>query len=737
MLNFKCKILHEVYYNDSSDWGVYNVGTETKIEGSVYNPLIKLYNIKIVGVTGRLNIDCEYQITGEYEVNAKYKSCQYKVIDIVPLMPTSKKDAEIFLKSILTQNQTDILLQAYPNIVNDIIADCNYTIDYNKTKGIKETTYNKIKAVITKTFGSRELITMLVPLGITMSTISKITQIFPSGKVAKEKVHENPYILTKIKGIGFKKADEIALKLRPNLRNSYFRAITFIEYYLKDIGQSAGHTYVSFNDLLKEAKNNIPECKEHIIDIVNNGDDLLYINKQNKIIALKYYKNIEQNIYDRLMFLKNNKSKWSNVKQNDTDLLKQQLQCIEKEQGFDFTDEQISGIQTIINNHITCIIGNAGTGKSTVSNGFLKLFSEKGYTITQCCLSGKASLRLSEINGYPASTIHKLIYGDIFIETDILVIDEASMIGLELFMDLINNTSPDTKIIIMGDIGQLDSIGLGNIFKDILNSKLFPVVELTKIHRQAQKSAIISDSIKIRNKQNIVNNYFIGEETHGELQDLQIRSYLKTENTFDYVIKDYLNHYQEVGINNIQVVLPMVSRGSSSVYRVNNAIQSYVNPQSPNKKEIQTQINKDHKFVIREGDKVMNVVNNYNLEPNIFNGNMGTVIEIKKDSMIVDFAGIGLVEIPETWYINIILAYASTCHKLQGSEFDIVVVGVDMSAFKLLSNQWIYTAITRAKKKCYLNCQLTALNMAISNMITTDRNTFFKDYQTYLQQTTL
>ena len=128
---------------------------------------------------------------------------------------------------------------------------------------------------------------MLVPLGITMSTISKITQIFPSGKVAKEKVYENPYILTKIKGIGFKKADEIALKLRPNLRNSYFRAIAFIECYLKDIGQSAGHTYISFNDLLKEAKNNIPECKEHIIDIVNNGDDLLYINKKNKIIALQ------------------------------------------------------------------------------------------------------------------------------------------------------------------------------------------------------------------------------------------------------------------------------------------------------------------------------------------------------------------------------------------------------------------------------------------------------------------
>ena len=734
MTDFKCKILSQIYYNDNSDWGVYSVSTQENIEGSSYNPFTEEYNVKIVGITGRLNIGCEYQIKGEFEISKQYKSSQYKVMDITPLMPTSRKETEVFLRSILTDNQTNILLEAYPNIVNDIITNSGYTIDYNKTKGIKEATYTKIKDTIIRTFGSKELITMLIPLGITMTMIGKIAKLFPSSKVAKDRVYENPYILTKIKGIGFKKADEIALKLQPSLQNSYFRAISFIEYYLKETGQSAGHTYITFNEMLKVAKNNIPECKEHIINIVNKGDDLLYINKHNKIIALKYYKDIEQNVYNRLMFLKNSLSKWSDIRQKDINVLQKRLHNIEIEQGFSFTDEQIKGIQIIINNHITCVIGNAGTGKSTVSNGFLKLFSKQGYTITQCCLSGKASLRLSEINGYPASTIHKLIYGEHNIETDILVIDEASMIGLELFRDLIYKTSPDTKIIIMGDVGQLDSIGLGNIFKDILNSKLFPVVELTQIHRQAQKSAIISDSIKIRHKQNIVNNYFVGEEIHGELQDLQIRSYLKSESTFDYVIKDYIDNYKEVGIENIQAVLPMVSRGGSSVYRINNEIQKYVNPQSPSKKEITLQFDKEHKYIIREGDKVMNVTNNYNIEPNIFNGNMGIVQKISKDNMIVDFVGIGIVEIPSDWYNNIILAYASTCHKLQGSEFDIVVVGVDMSAFKLLSNQWIYTAITRAKKKCYLNCQLTALNTAISNMVTTNRNTFFKDYDKYLQQ---
>ena len=734
MTDFKCKILSQIYYNDNSDWGVYSVSTQENIEGSSYNPFTEEYNVKIVGITGRLNIGCEYQIKGEFEISKQYKSSQYKVMDITPLMPTSRKETEIFLRSILTDNQTNILLEAYPNIVNDIIADSGYTIDYSKTKGIKETTYTKIKDTIIRTFGSKELITMLIPLGITMTMVGKIAKLFPSSKVAKDKVYENPYILTKIKGIGFKKADEIALKLQPSLQNSYFRAISFIEYYLKETGQSAGHTYITFDEMLKVAKNNIPECKEHIINIVNKGDDLLYVDKHNKIIALKYYKDIEQNVYNKLMFLKNSLSKWSDIRQKDINVLQKRLKNIEIEQGFSFTDEQIKGIQTIINNHITCVIGNAGTGKSTVSNGFLKLFSKQGYTITQCCLSGKASLRLSEINGYPASTIHKLIYSEHNIETDILVIDEASMIGLELFRDLIYKTSPDTKIIIMGDVGQLDSIGLGNIFKDILNSKLFPVVELTQIHRQAQKSAIISDSIKIRHKQNIVNNYFVGEEIHGELQDLQIRSYLKSESTFDYVIKDYIDNYKEAGIENIQAVLPMVSRGGSSVYRINNEIQKYVNPQSPSKKEITLQFDKEHKYIIREGDKVMNVTNNYNIEPNIFNGNMGIVQKISKDNMIVDFVGIGIVDIPSDWYNNIILAYASTCHKLQGSEFDIVVVGVDMSAFKLLSNQWIYTAITRAKKKCYLNCQLTALNTAISNMITTNRNTFFKDYDKYLQQ---
>ena len=128
MTDFKCKILSQIYYNDNSDWGVYSVSTQENIEGSSYNPFTEEYNVKIVGITGRLNIGCEYQIKGEFEISKQYKSSQYKVMDITPLMPTSRKETEIFLRSILTDNQTNILLEAYPNIVNDIIADSGYTV---------------------------------------------------------------------------------------------------------------------------------------------------------------------------------------------------------------------------------------------------------------------------------------------------------------------------------------------------------------------------------------------------------------------------------------------------------------------------------------------------------------------------------------------------------------------------------------------------------------------------------
>lgn len=727
------EVIDCIYYNEENNYGVYVLGSDEHFEYSMLNTIINKHTCKFVGNMGNLALGTKCIIKAEHDYNEKYNSHQYKVLSIQLLAPTNTEDSYKILKHIINETYATTLLEVYPNIINDIIENNNYTIDYTKTKGIKEYTFNKIKQKILDTYENSDLVMLLSPYGISQLMINKISKLYVNKITMVDDFLQNPYAITTINGIGFKTADKIALKINSSFINSRYRAESFIYFILEHYAQTYGHTFLYFSDFFKECQDNIIECKNEIFNIIkDNSTKWLYINPQLKIIGLKKYKDTETYVLDKLLYIKEKQKYWSDEEFEDIKIIKQHIKETEEKQGFTFTDEQINGIQTIVKNPITCIIGNAGTGKSTVSNGFLNMFSKQGKTILQCCLSGKASLRLKEINGYNAITIHKLVYTcktyNKSIDQDILVIDEASMIGLELFEELLKYLTANTKLIIMGDVGQLDSIGVGNIFKDILNSKLFPVVELTKIHRQAQKSAIITDSIKIRHKKPIIPKYFVGEEVHGELQDLQIRSYAHQRATFDNCIKDYLDNYKLVGgVSNIQLVLPMNSRGQSSVFNVNNTIQQYVNPTDKSKKEIQIK-HKDNSYILREQDKVMNITNNYNLSSPIFNGNIGVIKVIYNEYMVIDFIGIGEVEVPQSWYNNIVLAYASTCHKLQGSEFDVVVVGIDMTAYMLLSNQWIYTAITRAKKKCYLNCQYTALELAISNYKTTKRNTYFNDY---------
>lgn len=765
-----CTILHQVFYNPDNEYAVYSIGTEVEIPNSKYSNETQLYCIKMVGNIGLLSEGAKYRVTGDLVYNNRYNSHQIKAKYLSTEKLESTKDKMAFLTRVTTQLRAETLLSVYPNIIDDVAENPDLKIDFTKTKGIKEKVFETIKKKIIDTYGDKDYISILNEFGISLTHLTSIKNKFSTAELARQEISTNPYILTEISGIGFKKADNIALLNKPDLMNSMFRTIAYVRHKLEEIANDGGDTFVTFNNILKKAKDDIPECKEHLFELLKSDSKIFHIDRQQKTIGLKRYYLKEQSVLSHLLYLKNAKSEWSNITNTNIDDIRQDIKEVEEKQGFAFTEEQVLGIHTIIKNPITCVIGNAGTGKSTVSNGFLNMFAKQGKSIIQCCLSGKAALRLKEINGFYSSTIHRLISSlalaldkngnPTMLPHDILVIDEASMIGLELFERLITYVSPKTKVIIMGDIGQLDAIGVGNVFKDILNSGLFPVVELTTIHRQAQKSAIISDSIKIRHKKPIIRGNFIGTEVHGELQDLQITSYLESKDTYYHVIKNYMENYEKVGVENIQAVLPMVKYGDSSVYKVNNEIQEYVNPEDSGKKEVKITFKDKYDYIIREGDKVMNVKNNYNCFPNIFNGNIGfvkkiydgtesiTVEEIKyindikfteqktmyKKCMLIDFTGIGEVYVSEAWYRNIILAYASTCHKLQGSEFDVVVVGIDVSAYKLLSNQWIYTAITRAKKMCYLNCQHKALNMAISNMIDTSKNTYFGEYKTYFPE---
>jgi len=404
------------------------------------------------------------------------------------------------------------------------------------------------------------------------------------------------------------------------------------------------------------------------------------------------------------------------------------------------------------------ITGN--TGKSSVVGGMLKALNN--YSFSQCALSGRAAARMTEVTGEQGKTIHRLLgykppsftfnkNNPLF--DDIIIVDEISMIGGYLFYQLLQAIKQGTKVVLIGDIGQLESIGVLNVASDIIGSNVIPVVSLTEIHRQAQKSAIITDSISVRNGVQIFENGYTGNVIHGELEDLELDIYVNKAHTAKKMIEKFKENLPKVdSIFDIQVISPMKRKGDSCTFQLNQALQDIYNPYNPTLQEIELSFSKDMKYKIRVGDKVMNVKNNYKTilksnqrevieydewnneefeedsvtETPIFNGDMGIVKEITDYDIIIDFNRVGEIIVPKNHWKFIELSYACTCHKYQGSESKIVIIGLDNNSFLMLTKEWVYTAITRAKEKCILCAESKALRYAISHNSISNKKSHLK-----------
>jgi ATP-dependent exoDNAse (exonuclease V) alpha subunit len=364
----------------------------------------------------------------------------------------------------------------------------------------------------------------------------------------------------------------------------------------------------------------------------------------------------------------------------------------------------------------------------------------KDYTFGQTALAGKAAARLTEATGQEGCTIHRLLgynprTGFTFNKNrpmfyDIILLDETSMVGGDLFYKLIQAIASGSKLIMLGDTGQLESIGLLNVFKDMIESKVIPMIELTEIHRQAQKSAIITNSVKIRHSEQITKQGWTGIETRGELQDLTVDIFDDKILTAKKVIEHFKTEYAtHKNIMDIQIIVPVKEKGDACTLELNNEIQEYYNPQNQRKREVRI-TNFKKTYTLREGDKVINVKNNYKTfsvdgrEQSIFNGYIGIISEIDRYCIIVDFDLCGKVVIPKKSWNSLEMAYAITCHKFQGSQSNIIIVGLDYNSYSLLTKEWVYTAITRASKKCILCAEESALRYAISNSNISAKQTF-------------
>lgn len=582
-----------------------------------------------------------------------------------------------------------------------------------KVKGIKESRLEQIyKKIATYSDNSLALIE-LGRFGLTNTQINNICYAVGGAVSAIEICKENPYLLIKkVKGIGFKIADDIAIKCGMN-PFSPVRIKSAIKYLLEEAGE-AGKSYLLAPQLLQEVRK-IVSIEFYTLDSIVKDmlvNEEIVLSNDGMKVALPYYIKLEQEIAREIERIRDAESIIT-VPNNWMETIRE----IENKQGWKHTEEQLAGIEMSLNNNLLVISGKAGSGKSTVTNAMTEVL--KHYDISLCCLSAKASQRLREVTGMETNTIHKLLglgkeesedEGNAQVYSDIVIIDEASMISGSLFLKLLRAIKSGAKVVILGDDGQLTAIGNCAVFSDLMVSKKVPHIELTKIHRQAEKSAIITKSIDFRNQVPICDKSFSGHAIMGELQDLEL-FVLPKENLLNQIKEKFLEDLKVTNdILEVQVISALKTRGVLSINNINLELQALVNPRIGDSFE---GANKTKIFV---GDKVINLKNNYGAKNEdkktvgVWNGSIGIVQSISKNEVTINFAGIGKIVIEKENFNNINLAYAISCHASQGSQWRRVICGFDMSMYVLLNVELIYTALTRASEHCSLVIERKALD---------------------------
>lgn len=708
------------------------------------------------------NYEEEIDLTTDYtiiakEVHDEQRGTQYELMFIGKLMDLSSvANQRAFLETFLTEKQISEMYKTLENPLATI--EAHDIAALKKVNGIGDYIANCIIERFEDNKDNCEIYLELDEYGLTPKFIQRLIKQYKNPHKVVEIIKKNPYQLSfDVDGIGFKTADAIALKSGIS-ETSPERIKGYINYLLHDLAQN-GNSFTTSGELTayifdefggKEnilevylddrgnvTGNNIGtainELQQKGVIVVEDSE-----NKSDRRVYLKEYYNLEKQIAKHLKRIANSKNNFN------YDNWEQVVTKQENKQGWKFTEEQKAGIKLGLDKQVCFITGGAGTGKSSLVSGILE--SLKKYSFAQTALAGKASARLQEVTGKEGFTIHRLLNyqppsGFAYDENnplpyDIIVLDEISLVGGEIFLSLIKAIPNGTKLIILGDMGQLESIGCMNLAFDLYNSQFITTVELTKIHRQAQKSGIIVASQQMRNGEAVLDKKFTGEKTIGELQDMHFDIADTTNTTRERVMKWFKEKYESDLVNDImdiQILSPCTVRGDASVFNLNLDVQNYINPKSEDKEEIRVNIGKDKNYYLREGDKVMCIKNNYKVtgskRSGVFNGWCGI---LKKIDSLSGFHEVYIPMIDDTMIFTtnelisgVVLGYASTIHKYQGSSAKVIIGAFDNTTPpKMRTKELLYTLWTRAEKDCVTVAQNSALYSAAFNSGINDKNTF-------------
>lgn len=719
LYTFKVIISAEKYYNEDTTWGSYigytydTIPYCTKESKNIFiedNSTLRNF-CNIVGKMQQLSIGCEYQIKAKLEFNKTY-GYQYQPITIYALVPQTKEMQLLFLKTIMSERIAENLIEVYPNLVNDVVNGELKEIEYGKIKGVREITWNKVREKIINNFLISDILIMLKPIGITYTMIKKLLSDEPNPILLKKQLDENPYVLTKIPQLGFKRIDSLALKLKPELVNSHERLIAYVQYYLTELGESSGHTWVSEKILRTNISNNVLECVDKVDWLLVNSD-FLYIDGDK--IGLMYYYNVEMEILDLI-------NRKANLQYDGIFTDKQidaAINAAEWEQEFQYSDEQKQVIRETLKRRVSVITGKAGVGKSSIMRAILKAYHLNNMSITSSALSAMAAQRITEATSYPAMTIHRtlgckglndFIYNkDNHIITSVAFLDEGSMVNANIFLKWLEAIDDNTNIVISGDHKQLPPIGFGNVFSDLIDKLDDSIVsKLTKPMRQAEKSGILVDANMIRENRNPINEAFQPKLIHGELKDMFYMFRTNRQSLFDIAIKTFLKTVEDEGVENVAIVVPRRKDCLNSTNELNKTIQNHLLGNV--KKEIES-----FDIIFKLGARVMQTVNDY--EKNVFNGEIGKIIDIGKtvddkgktiECCTVEYQdsssenGVKRIQYLKNELNVLDLAYALTTHKIQGGARKTIIGIIDNTHYQLLDNCMLYTMLTRAKKRCLL-----------------------------------
>ena len=682
---------------------------------TVFEIIYQGEDVTCVGTLSYINTGEFITANGEFVKHAVYYM-QFKISSYEFKAPADKESVRRYLSSGAVKGIGSKMAER----IVDTFGDDTFRIMEDEPerlaeiKGISIAKAMDIANQLADKHDMRRAMMFLQNYGIQMNLANKIFKRY--GNDIYTIIEQNPYRLADdIEGVGFKTADEIASRVGIKV-DSEFRIRSGMFYCLNQAALQ-GHVYLPYEELKRQVSSllliDIGDYDKFLMDLAIDKKIVVRTEGESKNVYSAMYFYMEQNVARALAGL--------DIKCDENiNEVNNRIAGIERSEGIVLDDIQKEAVVKAALNGLVIITGGPGTGKTTTINTIIKYFEMEGLEIRLAAPTGRAAKRMTEATGYEAQTIHRLLEVNVNpeeaensggflrnrqnpLEADVIIIDEMSMVDLTLMHALLSAVIPGTRLILVGDVDQLPSVGPGSVLKDIIASHRFPVVTLTRIFRQAGESDIIVNAHKINAGEPVIPDnksrdfFFLRRQDADTIIGIVIM-----------LIQKKLPKYVGADQNEIQVMTP-TRKGLLGVERLNEILQKYLNPEEP--KKAQREINGR---LFREGDKVMQIKNNYQIEwevstkfgltvdkgTGVFNGDMGVITEINEytETIEVEFDESRKVKYGFDMTEELELAYAITVHKSQGSEYPAVIIPLLPGPKLLYNRNLLYTAVTRAKK---------------------------------------